>query len=233
MVMAARWVTIMAMPPWPPMPMAEATDRLRLVQMLSPAFPIGSFAYSQGLEVAIADGAVTDAATLREWVSDVLRFGTGRIDAALIAMAHRDYAVTDTLSDLAYAYSGSAGRARELREQGRAFSALVAGITGTPQPDLPYPVAVGHAARSLSVTTGEVLSLWLMALAGQLVSVAVRFVPLGQTEGQVVLASLVPLAASLAVDLDAATSDDLSATTPGADLAAMRHETLDVRIFRT
>lgn len=229
MATAARLATIT----FTHMPTADMTDRLRLVQILSPAFPIGSFAYSQGLEAAIVAGDVTDARTLREWVADVLRFGTGRMDAALIALAHGDCATTDTLSDLAYAYCGNAGRALELREQGRAFTALVTGITGRPQPDLPYPVAIGLATRNLSARTEEVLSLWLMGLAGQLVSVAVRFVPLGQTEGQVVLAGLAPLIASLAVDHAAATTDELFATTPGADLAAMRHETLEVRIFRT
>lgn len=229
MVMAARWGTIMGHR----MSTAEAIDRLRLVQMLSPAFPIGSFAYSQGLEAAIVAGDVTDATSLESWITDILCFGTGRLDAILIAAAYRDSAGTDTLSDLAYACAGSAGRALELREQGRAFTAMISGMTGSDLPEMPYPVAVGRAVRGLSVPAVEILSLWLMSLAAQLVSVAVRFVPLGQTAGQAVLASLAPVIARLAATCATTPLDDLTATTPGAELAAMRHETLEVRIFRT
>lgn len=215
------------------MRMAESADRLRLVQKLSPAFPIGSFAYSQGLETAMATGEVSTAGELREWVSDILTRGSGRLDAVFVARARDIAADPDQLADLAYAYAPSAERALELREQGRAFSALCSGIDGIDRPPLPYPVAVGLATRHLAVSTAEVVALWMMGLANQLVSAAVRFIPLGQTEGQSVLAALAPLVAILADELANADIADIAATTPGADLAAMHHETLSVRIFRT
>ena len=87
MVMAALWVMIM-------------DDRLALAQMLSPAFPVGAYAYSQGLEQAMVDGVVTDAASLTDWVTAVLRHGAGRMDAIFLAEARRggDLAALDALA---------------------------------------------------------------------------------------------------------------------------------------
>ena len=65
--------------------MPRNADRLRLMQMLSPAFPVGSYAYSQGLEQAISDGNVTDAASLTGWITAILTHGSARMDAILLA----------------------------------------------------------------------------------------------------------------------------------------------------
>lgn len=236
--------------------MADA-DHLRLTQWLSPAFPIGAFAYSQGLEAAIAAGDVRDAASLQGWIAAVLTHGSGRLDAGFIALARAADADLPALADLCRAMAGSSERLTEMTEQGRAFGLTIAALTGaiheqtvtaprqpldfkSPEnvpardtPSLPYPLAVGQATRALKVETSEVIMLFLQALAAQLTSVAVRFVPLGQTEGQIVLTRLAPLIADLAARYDLFTLDDLSSTTPGADLATMRHETMDVRIYRT
>lgn len=211
--------------------MADA-DRLRLLQWLSPGFPIGAFAYSQGLEAAIAAGDVRDAAGLQDWIAAVLTHGAGRMDAVFLALARGEGDAQD-LADLARAMAGSAERLTEMTEQGRAFGQTIAAITGVEQPALPYALAVGHATRMLGVDTAEVIMLWLQGLAAQMTSVAVRFLPLGQTEGQQVLARLAPLIAGLAETYATLGPDDLYNTTPGADLAAMRHETMDVRIYRT
>lgn len=213
--------------------MADTVDRLRLVQLLSPAFPIGSFAYSQGLETAMAAGDVSTDRELRDWVTDVLTRGSGRLDAVFVARARDITADPDQLADLCYAYAASAERATELAAQGRAFSALCSAIDGKDRRHFPYPVAVGFATRDLDVSTPEVVALWLMGLANQLVSAAVRFIPLGQTQGQAVLSAMAPLVATMAAEVAATDIADITATTPCADLAAMRHETLDVRIFRT
>lgn len=204
-------------------------DRLTLVQWLSPAFPVGSYAYSQGLEQAITDGHVTTPATLTDWITAVLTHGSGRMDAILLAHARAG----EDLTDLAYAYATSAERHTEMRDQGAAFGHVVQTLTGHPQPPLPYALAVAHAIRGLDLPTAEVLALFLQALAAQLISAAVRFVPLGAADGQRVLAGLAPLIADLAATYAAAPLTALSSATIGADLAAMRHETLDVRIFRS
>lgn len=208
-------------------------DDLHLVQWLSPAFPIGSFAYSQGLETAIVDGGVRDAASLADWVGNVLVHGSGRADAILLAAARRPDADLTRLSELALAYATSAERATEMQEQGRAFLAQIRPITGRNLPDMPLAVAVGAVTAGLSVPTEGVLALWLHGLAAQLVQAGVRFIPLGQSAGQAILSGLAADILALAQEAARLGPDDIGATTIGADLAAMRHETLNVRIFRS
>ena len=215
-----------------PLPMADA-DHLHLLHWLSPAFPIGAFAYSQGLEAAISQGQVRDGPSLHGWIAAVLTHGAGRLDAGFIALSRAEDADMTALADLARAMAGSSERLTEMTEQGRAFGAAIAAITGVAQPPLPYALAVGHATRALRVTTEAVILLWLQGLAVQLTSVAVRFVPLGQTEGQRVISGLASLIADLAAISAEMRIEDLSSTTPGADIAAMKHETMDVRIYRT
>lgn len=208
-------------------------DRLRLVQWLSPAFPVGSFAHSQGLETAIGTGVVHDAISLCDWIEGVLLFGAARTDAIFLLAARRKDADLPALADLFHAYLPCPGRAVEAAELGRAFAAQMAAIDGVEASSLPYPLAVGRATGGLAVTDAEVLALWMQSLVAQLVSVAVRFMPLGQTAGQKLIAGLAPLIARTAEDCAGLTLDDLGTCTIGADLAGMAQEWLDVRIFRS
>ena len=223
MAMAAPWA----------MTMPIKADRLRLAQLLSPAFPIGAFAHSQGLELAISAGSVTDEASLRDWVEAVILHGSGRMDAIFLIAARAPGADLPALADLARAYLPSQGRAREADELGRAFGSQIAAITGDAPPLSPLPLAVGLATRGLAVGDAEVLALWLQGLAAQLVSVAVRFMPLGQSAGQRLLAGLAPLIVQAAADYARLGPDDLGSCAIGADIASMAQETLEVRIFRS
>jgi urease accessory protein len=213
--------------------MSDPTDRLRLIQWLSPAFPIGAFAYSQGLEYAISAGDIRTARDLTQWITAILRHGSGRADAILLAQARAPRADLAALSDLALALAPSAERVTEMMEQGRAFASTISAITGQHHPARPYAVAVGAATAALKVPTAEVLTLWLHGLSAQLTSAATRFMPLGQTEAQQTLATLAPRITDLAAEYASLPLSALSSTTPRADLAAMRHETMPVRIFRT
>jgi len=209
-----------------------ADDRLKLHQWLSPAFPIGGFGYSQGLEEPMATGIIRTAADVEAWVTAILCHGSARTDAIILAHA-RSGTDCQMLSDLILSYASCAERETELMEQGRAFCALIGGITGAELPLLPYPVAVGVATASLNLATQEVLALFLHGSAAQMVSAATRFLPLGQTEAQTMLTRLAPIINALAAEAATAPLDSIGTFTPGADMAAMRHETLEVRIFRT
>ena len=209
------------------------TDRLLLAQLLSPAFPIGSYAYSQGLEAAMVAGQVHDAASLSDWLRSILTHGSGRMDAIFIAHARQPDADLSALADLAYAYAPSAERSIEMRDQGSAFAQLATTLTGQSIPALPYAIALGHATSSLTLPTAEIIALYLQSLAAQLISAAVRFIPLGAAQGQHTLASLHPWITEIAADAATAPLFALASSTLGADMAAMRHETLDVRIFRS
>lgn len=209
-------------------PMISA-DYLRALQYLSPAFPIGAFAYSQGLEWAISAGLVTDSAALQSWIAAQLAHGSARTDAILIAHARQ----CDGLADLTYAFAGSAERNLEMREMGRAYCAQIAHLTGADFPNLPLPVAVGQSTRGLNISTADILALYLQGFAGQMVSVGVRFIPLGQSAGQAILAALAPLILQSAAEAASAELDAICTATFGADMAAMHHETQDIRIYRT
>jgi urease accessory protein len=208
------------------------TDLLTLIQWLSPAFPTGGYAYSHGLETVMAEGERT-AAGLHGWIEGVLRVGSGQSDAVLLACALREGADMAALDAAARAMAGTKERLSETVEQGAAFARMVASLTGRDLPARALPVAVGEAAAGLDLPAEEVVAVYLHAFAANLVAAATRFAPLGQTEGQGMLASLHPTiveVAGLAVD---AGLEEIATAAFGAEMAAMRHEELDVRIFKT
>ena len=208
-------------------------DYLSLQQWLSPAFPVGGFAWSHGLEAAIAAGDVTDAAALEDWLSTIVGRGSGLADGTLLVAAMERGADHQFLTDLARALAGSEERMAETEAQGEAFTLVHNTLTGNTYAAAPLPVAVGRAAQSLSLSAQSVAAHYLQAFAANLVSAAVRFMPLGATEGQSVLQSLRPLVLKTAKEAAAGDVDALSLSQPSADLAAIRHETMPVRIFRS
>jgi urease accessory protein len=213
----------------PPNPTA---DLLKLAQWLSPAFPTGAFAHSHGLEQAIAAGEVADPDALETWIADTLMYGAGRLDAALLvsAMTGRD---ADGLAALARAMAAGRERLDETMAQGTAFAATVSALTGQDHPPRPLPVAVGVAARGLALPPADVAALYLQSFAAALVSVAVRIVPLGQTAGQQVLAALHPVILSVAAEAAQTPPEEMGTLALRGDIAAMAHETLETRLFRT
>jgi urease accessory protein len=203
--------------------------RLRLTQILSPAFPIGAFAHSQGLEWAIASGRVTDGPALLGWIDAVITHGSGRSDAVFLTLARRPDADLAALADLYAAYLPAAERALEATELGRGFRTLT-DPEGMP---LPYVLALGQETATLTLPETDILALCLQSIAAQLISVAVRFMPLGQAEGQRILTALGPVIVKTAQACTGASEGDLWTFTPGADIAAMAHEAMETRIFRT
>lgn len=211
------------------------TDHLTLMQWLSPGYPVGSFAYSHGLEQMVADGAVDSSKTFRNWLSDVMEHGTGRSDAILLHAAHRARStrLLKELDDLALALAPSSERRRETELQGEAFAAVTGAIWQTDNAPRAYPVAVGTAARINGIDAVLTCASYLHAFAANLTSAAIRLIPLGQTEGQRVLAELTPLCQKLAVETAEMSPDDIGSSIFAADIASMRHETLYSRQFRS
>jgi len=223
-------------------PMITDTSAIvTLAQWLSPAFPVGGFAYSHGLETAIQSGVIATAADLHGWLADVLAHGSGRNDCILLRAAHacKTDAQLDMVNQTALAACASHERALESQLQGGAFAQTAAAIWDADaqwhaEPaNLCYPVAVGHAAARLRIDAGLTATMYLHAFASTLVSATVRAVPLGQTEGQRTLAALAPLCEQIAADTEGAALDDLASTAFLSDIAALRHETLQPRIFRS
>ena len=210
---------------------------LNLLAWLSPAFPTGAFAYSHGLEWAVEAGDIKDGDSLRHWLTDVLALGSGRSDTILLRHAHRaaaDPVALGEIVSLATACAPARERRDEALNQGRAFQLAVAPWTTTALPeDAPYAVAVGAAAGERGIPEDDTAVAYLQAFATNLISAAVRLVPLGQTAGLRVLAALEPIVLATAVQTKRATLDDVGGCAFRSDLAAMRHETQYTRLFRS
>jgi urease accessory protein len=214
---------------------------LRLLAWLSPAFPVGGFSYSHGLERAVQDGLVGDRDALEEWISTLLEAGSGWNDAVLFAESWRRAAegrVPADLAELAEALAGSEERHREATLQGSAF--LAAARAGWPHPvlaDLPqecaYAVAVGSTAGAHGVPLDAALAAFLQAFASNLIQAGIRLSVLGQSGAVGTLAALEPLLARTAARAKSATPDDLGGAALWSDIMAMKHETLETRLFRS
>lgn len=208
---------------------------LTLMQWLSPAYPVGAFSYSHGLEWAVETEDVHDADSFRAWLAQVLDHGTGRNDAILLATAWRSDSEEGLqgTDELSRALAPSRERLAETLRQGEAFARITSEIWPAPLPGLTYPVAVGAAARAVGLPLQVTLLAYLHGFAGNLTSAAIRLVPLGQTEGQAALAALAPLCARLAEAAQTLTPDDLGGFCPLADIASMKHETQYTRLFQS
>jgi len=215
----------------------RSTDLLKLHAWLSPAYPVGAYTYSHGLEQAVSAGDVHDAVSTQAWIVDVLEMGSGRNDAILLAHAWRaanDPDALDELSELTHAFAPSAERLLETRAQGAAFADVTEAAWGDEATkNAPYPVALGAAAGRAEINLRLTAPLFLQAFASNLVSAAIRLVPLGQTDGQRIIAALGPLCQQIAEEATDADLDDLGGCAVLADIASMRHETQDVRLFRS
>jgi urease accessory protein len=224
-----------------------STALLRLLTWLSPAFPIGAYAYSHGLEQAVEVGLVGNRPDLEAWLATVIRHGIGRVDAMLLVATMRATtpAALDDVAELAAALRGTAETALESAAQGRAFLDTVRRVW--PDPGLEswadrlaargiepaYAVAVGVVAASQGLAPAVSAATFLHAMAANLVSSAVRLVPLGQTDGQKALASLEPVILASAEAAGAEPLDGIGAATPMVEWASMRHESQHTRLFRS
>jgi urease accessory protein len=225
----------------------EAAALYRLMTWLSPAFPVGAFSYSSGIEWAVEAGDINDGATLQGWLASMLADGPGFCDAVFLAHAHRAAASSSDaalreVAELAAAFAPSRERHLETSAQGRAFieiaraawncdglDRLIAACDGA----IVYPVAVGVVSAAHAIPLAPTMHAFLHALTSNWISAGARLVPLGQTDSQRALAALEPVVANTGKRAIEATLDDLGSATFRADLASMRHETQYTRLFRS
>jgi len=218
----------------------------RLMTWLSPAYPVGGYSYSHGLEWIVEVRRVRDASTLADWIEAILAHGAGRSDAIFLAEARRAVAGGDgrllaETVELAAAFNPSAGRRLETLAQGAAFLDATRAVWPAPQLDrlaadgaeLAYPVAVGVCAAAHGLPLAPTAQAFLQAFAAALVSAGVRLIRLGQTDGLRVLAGLGPLIPRVVAGALAASLDDVGGAAVAADIASMRHETQYTRLFRS
>lgn len=207
------------------------TDILTLTQLLSPSFPIGAFAYSHGLETAIDTGLILDADDLTAWLTDLLTHGSGRNDAVLLHAAYVDD--SPQIDATARAFAASKERLQETDLQGAAFCEAVNAMWDLDLQGMTYPVAVGRTAKILLLDPELTAAMYLQAFIGNLCAVAMRLVPLGQTDGQKVQLALKPLCLQIGRETQNTTLDDLHSCAFMSDIVSMQHETQYSRVFRT
>lgn len=226
---------------------AAATVPAPLLLWLSPAFPVGGFAFSHGLEWAAEQGWIKDRETLAAWVTDLIAHGAIGNDQILLCAAWRatmrqdEVALREAVA-LALALQPSAERHLEAVTQGGAFLAqieaawpcpAVSWFRGSHHGEVAYCTAVGVAAAGHGIALEVVLPPYGLAVIGNLVSAAVRLGVVGQTDGQRVLAGLVPEIESVSRRSLSATLDDLGGACWRSDLASLQHETQYTRLFRS
>jgi urease accessory protein len=215
-----------------------------LLIWLSPSFPVGSFAYSQGLEAAVDRDWVRDRETLKDWITALVRYGALKNDLILISLIMRAGSTADLqeLIELSTVLQPSSERAQEATDQGRNFvAAFRAGwAIRSPIEDafdtldvITFPAALAVAARARTLDPATTLETYAVTFCTNLLSAAIRLSVIGQFDGQRLMAILLPTIREVAYATMFATIDDLGSATYGADLASMFHETQTTRLFRS
>ncbi len=226
---------------------ADHAALYRLMTWLSPAFPVGAFSYSSGIEWAVEAGDIVDADTLKRWLTAMLRDGTGYCDGVFLCHAWRacregDDAALIAVAELAAALTPSRERHLETTAQGRAFADIARATWNCEALErlqrlwngpLAYPVTVGTVSSGHGVRLDLTLHAFLHAQTSNWISAGVRLIPLGQTDSQRVLAALESEVIATAQRALIASLDDLGSATLRTDLASMHHETQYTRLFRS
>jgi urease accessory protein len=227
--------------------MADARSLAALLQLASPALPVGAFSYSQGLERAIHDGDVGDEAALADWIVSVVAGPLAHFDAPAIARMHSawaagDVAAVERWNERVLASRETAELRAETLQMGASLAKLVA-LWGRGEPafrrrvaaqgEATFPAAFAAAAVALDVGAHDAVVAFLWSAAENLVAAALKAGPFGQGAGQRVL-----LAAHAAIDTAARVAttigdDELWSSSPGLAIASARHETQYSRLFRS
>jgi urease accessory protein len=220
---------------------------VRLLQLASPALPIGAYCYSQGLERVVEDGVVRDPESARAWIGDVLEFVVARGEAAiawrlLSAARDGDWQGFATWNGWFRASRETAELRAETEQMGSSLAKLAGelGLLDEPARDalervapVTLPAAFALAARGFAVPDNAALTAYVWSWLENQVLAVVKLVPLGQVAGQRLLAALGATVPAAVMTAAAIGDDDVSAFAPGLALASARHETQYTRLFRS
>lgn len=225
----------------------ETAALYRLMTWLSPAYPVGAFSYSSGIEWAVEAGDIGDAETLRRWIETMLTMGAGMSDGIFFSHAHR--AVTDNddvalaeVAELAAAFVPTRERFHETTAMGKAFLEVTQAAWPAVALDrlqrvwcgpIAYPIAVAAACAGDGILLDRALPAFLTAVAANWISAGIRLVPLGHTDGQRIMKAIEATVAATAERALKASLDDLGSAVLRADMASARHETQYTRLFRS
>ena len=216
----------------------------QLLRLASPMLPVGAYAYSQGMEWAVDVGTIGDEASALAWITDLLSFNIGTLEAPVWRRLYRAWQEGDVGSarnwnERFIAIRETAEFRAETLQMGGALKAVLDATreidTGLlDQIESPaFPTAFSFAAHGLGVPLREGLTGYLWAWAENQVSAAMKLVPLGQSSGQRILVKLIALLPAIADNALGMQEDGLSNFSPGLAIASSRHETQYTRLFRS
>jgi urease accessory protein len=209
----------------------ESIQLLHLMAVMSPAFPIGGFAYSHGLEWAIDTGEID----VLNWITPLMRYGSAWNDAVLFSAAYDAHdAKRLDIDEVALALAASRERYLETSDLGQSCAKAVASLVGNDALSYQsYPVVLAATCAAMGISKRDSLLAFLQAFSNNLIAIAVRLVPLGQTKGLEIMGALMPVIVETVDRAMTSTLDDLGSSTFLSDIAAMKHETQYSRIFRS
>jgi len=209
---------------------------------MSPAFPTGAYACSHGIESAIAENYINDAASCQAWILDILQYGSGWNDAVFLkaawtASAKADYHALAEYNELALALQSGQERWLETTQLAASFlqaselwqeSSLIelTGITGP----FALPVVIGTFTATQQLPLKSLLPAYLQSSSSNLIWIATRLIPLGQSEALRIIASLESRICAIAKRAGNSCLDDLGSSALLADIVSLRHEKLGSRI---
>lgn len=217
---------------------------LRLLQLISPALPVGAFTYSQGLEWAIEAGWITQAAELQNWLHSVLQQSIAPLDLPILIRLYRAFELNDFnqvnhWSDYLYASRETSELRAEESQRGKALSVLLPAL----QVDIPEPclqalhktqlAGMALAAQRWNITLEHLCTGYLWSWLENSVLAGIKLVPLGQTQGQQLLHALAEHLPLIQAQAMAQPDEDISSCTPALAIASARHETQYTRLFRS
>ena len=198
----------------------------RLLQLASPALPVGAYSYSGGLEAAIEAGLVKDAASARRWIGDVLEFSVLRMEAPLLLKMIE--APAAEWNERFLASRETAELRAETVQMGYSLNRLLPelGVEPCPYEEPSFPAVFAHAVRAWGLGARQALTAYLWAWLENQVMAAVKAVPLGQTDGQKILLAL-------GAKLHELDEEEPGNFAPGLAILSSLHETQYSRLFRS
>lgn len=224
--------------------MPEATALVRLLQLASPALPVGAYSYSQGLEAAVDAGIVHDAASAERWIGDVMALSLATMEGPLLdrlmaASSCGDTRALQRWNEEMLASRESAELRAETAQMGYSLRKLLVELdvpgadTLMAFPEISFTTAFAFAAGAWKIDAHDALAAYLWSWLENQVMAALKSVPLGQTDGQRILMGLgarIPAICQQALQLG---DDELANFAPGLAILSARHETQYTRLFRS
>ncbi|MBO6825336.1 MAG: urease accessory protein UreF [Sneathiella sp.] len=223
------------------------TGLYELMSWMSPSYPVGAYTYSHGVEYAVEAGFIRDLKSLTPWLQDVLHHGGARNDAILCAETHRAATNGDNdklreLLELGYALRPTKELDLETTAQGRAFMSVTSEVFRSETSSflkeaavcpIVYPIAMSAAAADRGIPLNATVEAYLHGFVSNLVSAAVRIIPLGQTDGQRAIAALADDVEAQVQETLKLTIADIGSATMMVDWCSAQHETQYTRLFRS